>query len=190
MSRPSLYPWIPLVLGAVVCVVGLARAMPQVASSLPSKGAARGLYLTNATGCGECHTPKIPSDVGLVPDLTRQLSGHPAQPRLPPAPRIDGGPWVLLGLATGTAWSGPWGTSFAANLTPDKDTGLGKWTERIFIDAMRTGRHMGQGRLILPPMPVQAIGQFDDDDLSSIFAHLHSLPALRNPVPDPLAPGM
>ena len=55
--------------------------------------------------------------------------------------------------ATNTAWSGPWGVSFTANLTPDPETGLGRWTLRNFMDTIRSGRHMGRGRPILPPMP-------------------------------------
>ena len=55
--------------------------------------------------------------------------------------------------ATNTAWAGPWGVSFTANLTPDKETGLGDWTEEQFIATMRTGKHQGKGRPVLPPMP-------------------------------------
>ena len=58
-----------------------------------------------------------------------------------------------MGAATNTAFAGPWGVSFTANLTPDKETGLGKWTEEMFIATMRTGRHQGKGRPMLPPMP-------------------------------------
>ncbi len=195
MPRQRLRTWTLLVLAAATLgALGLSRAAPSTSTSTAtstsgqlSKAVERGGYLVKAGGCGDCHSPKIPSEVGLVPDSTRLLSGHPSLPRLPPAPRIDGGPWIVVGLATGTAWAGPWGTSFSSNLTPDKDTGMGRWIDRLFIDAMRTGRHMGQGRLILPPMPVQAIGQFNDEDLSSIFAYLQSLPAIRNFVPDPLA---
>ena len=77
---------------------------------------------------------------------------------MPPAPRavrVRGS--AQIG-ATNTAFAGPWGVSFTANLTPDKETGLGKWTEEMFIATMRTGRHQGKGRPILPPMPVQMIG--------------------------------
>ena len=52
-----------------------------------------------------------------------------------------------------TAWSGAWGVSFAANLTPDQNTGLGIWTEDMFLEAIKSGKHMGKGRQILPPMP-------------------------------------
>jgi hypothetical protein len=87
-----------------------------------------------------------------------------------------------------TAWSGPWGQSFAANLTPDKNTGLGIWTEDMFIKAIRTGKHMGTSRDILPPMPWQAFAQMTDADLKGIFAYLQSIPAVTNHVPDPIPP--
>ena len=90
--------------------------------------------------------------------------------------------------ATMTAWNGPWGTSFTANLTPDRETGLGKWTQRNFTDAIRTGRHMGRGRPILPPMPIRMYKNFTDADLDAIFAYLQSIPEVKNRVPEPLPP--
>jgi hypothetical protein len=87
-----------------------------------------------------------------------------------------------------TAWAGPWGVSFTANLTPEQETGLGRWTERDFVDAMRTGRHQGRGRPILPPMPVQNVAALTDADLSAVFAYLRSIPAIRNAVPAPIPP--
>jgi hypothetical protein len=77
---------------------------------------------------------------------------------------------------------------FAANLTPDKNTGLGIWTEDMFIKAIRTGKHMGTSRDILPPMPWQAFAQMTDADLKGIFAYLQSIPAVTNHVPDPIPP--
>jgi hypothetical protein len=120
--------------------------------------------------------------------MTRMLSGHPEGLELPPAPVLPEGPWNVTVAATMTAWSGPWGTSFTANLTPDEETGLGRWTEEQFIEALRTGRHMGRGRQILPPMPWQQIRNLTDEDLRSVFAYLRSIPALANRVPDPLPP--
>ena len=89
-----------------------------------------------------------------------------------------------------TAWSGPWGVSYTANLTPDTLTGLrsGVWTEGLFIKALRTGKHMGTARNILPPMPWQFIGQLSDDDLKAIWAYLGTIPAINNHVPDPISP--
>ncbi|HEX6397459.1 MAG TPA: hypothetical protein VFZ95_08550, partial [Steroidobacteraceae bacterium] len=80
------------------------------------------------------------------------------------------------------------GVSFTANLTPDRDTGLGKWTVRTFTDTIRTGRHLGRGREILPPMPIPAYKNFNDHDLAAIFAYLQSIPAVKNKVPAPRAP--
>ena len=89
-----------------------------------------------------------------------------------------------------TAWVGPWGVSFAANLTPDKSTGLGNWTEEVFIKTFWSGKQMGIGRNLLPPMPWQAVGQLKDKDLKSIFAYLKTIPPIKNKVPDPIPPNM
>ena len=78
--------------------------------------------------------------------------------------------------------------SFTANLTPDPETGLGKWTLQNFTDTIRTGRHMGRGREILPPMPIPMYKNFTDEDLEAIFAYLQSIPAVKNHVPEPLPP--
>jgi hypothetical protein len=87
-----------------------------------------------------------------------------------------------------TAWAGPWGTSFTANLTPDEETGIGRWTERNFVDTVRNARHLGQGRPLLPPMPVWVLQTLSDEDLGAMFAYLRSIPAIRNRVPAPLPP--
>ena len=79
---------------------------------------------------------------GPEPDMTRMLSGSPETSKLPPPP-APAGPWIWSGTADNTAFAGPWGISYAANLTPDKNTGLGIWTEEMFVKAMRTGKHMG-----------------------------------------------
>ena len=93
--------------------------------------------------------------------MKRALSGHP-QDMVVTAPAPASGPWMGSIRPTLTAWSGPWGVSFSANLTPDPETGrLRDFTEEQFIRTMRTGRHQGQGRQILPPMPWPFIGQDD-----------------------------
>src|SRR5262249_5048303 len=107
--------------------------------------------------------------------------------KLPPPPKPFG-PWLVAVAATNTAWAGPWGTSFTANLTPDKETGLGNWTKESFAQTIRTGRHLGRGRPILPPMPIPAYKNFTDDELGAIFTYLQTIPALKNRVPDPLPP--
>jgi hypothetical protein len=97
------------------------------------------------------------------------------------APR---GPWLWAGAATNTACAGPWGISYAANLTPDRNTGLGIWTEEMFVKALRTGRHMGVSREILPPMPWPAFRNATDEDLKAIYAYLGSLTPVLNHVPE------
>ena len=102
----------------------------------------RGGYLVTAMGCNDCHTPWKLGPKGPEPDMSRALSGHPADFVMPPAPK-HAGAWAWSGAATNTAFAGPWGVSFTANLTPDVETGLGRWTADTFIAALRTGRHEG-----------------------------------------------
>jgi hypothetical protein len=85
-----------------------------------------------------------------------------------------------------TAWSGPWGISYGINLTPDENTGIGIWTEEMFVRMIRTGRHMGQSRPVLPPMPIETYSHLTDEDLKAVFAYLRSLPPIENRVPDPV----
>jgi cytochrome c553 len=145
---------------------------------------ARGAYLVKLGGCADCHTPKVMTAQGPVDDKSRAFSGHPADVELPPA-ELGSGPW---GAATAgmTAWAGPWGVSYAANLTTDISTGL--FSEQSFIAAMRTGKKGGIGRDILPPMPWQPLSEASEDDLKAIFAYLRSLPAVHNSVPEPVPP--
>jgi hypothetical protein len=78
--------------------------------------------------------------------------------------------------------------SYAANITPDQNTGLGIWTEEMFIKAIRTGRHMGTSREILPPMPWPAFRNASDDDLKAIYMYLRTIKSVVNHVPDPQPP--
>jgi mono/diheme cytochrome c family protein len=151
---------------------------------------ARGKYLVNAGHCNDCHSPKVFTAKGPVPDNTRLLSGYPAASTLPEIPKnvIAPDKWGALASNDFTAWAGPWGVSFARNLTPDTATGLGSWTPEMFIKAMRTGKDMGEGRNILPPMPWPSLAQTTDGDLRAIFAYLKSLKPIENAVPDPISP--
>ena len=148
----------------------------------------RGQYLVNTGGCGDCHTPVKMGKNGPEPDAARLLSGHPRTLTMPPVPKLPPGPWLVVSSATNTAWAGPWGVSFTANLTPDVETGLGAWTASQFADTMRTGKHLGAGRELLPPMPISAYKNFNDADLEAIFAYLQAIPAVKNRVPAPLPP--
>jgi len=165
-----------------------AAAVTAAASSSAAAQLARGEHLVLTSGCHDCHTPLKMGDRGPEPDMTRMLSGHPQTMALPPAPKAAG-PWLVAVTATNTAWAGPWGTSFTANLTPDRETGLGAWTKETFTAALKTGRHEGRGREILPPMPIPAYKNFTTDELEAIFTYLQSIPAVSNRVPQPLPPG-
>lgn len=147
----------------------------------------RGEYLVSSMGCGDCHTPMKMGANGPEPDVTRLLSGHPQDMTMPPPPAMSG-PWVGSFAATFTAWAGPWGVSYTKNLTPDMETGLGKWTEENFVATIRTGREMGKGREILPPMPIPAIQHMTDEDLRAIYAYLRTIPVIKNKVPEPIPP--
>jgi mono/diheme cytochrome c family protein len=152
----------------------------------PSDRVARGRYLVDTTACHDCHSPKKMGPNGLEIDWSRALSGHPEDSALPAPPPVSSGPWVATAAWDLTAWSGPWGISYAFNLTPDENTGIGSWSEETFIQAIRTGRHMGVARPILPPMPWFVYRNLNDEDLKSVYAYLRSLPPIKNRVPEPV----
>ncbi len=176
---------------AVLLMLTTALLAPGAVSAQDSAAGAqvkRGEYLVTVGGCHDCHTPWIMGSNGPEPDMKRGLSGHP-QDIVIRAPAKVAEPWSSASSPTNTAWSGPWGVSFTANLTPDPDTGvLRDVTEQQFIQTMRTGRHQGQGRQILPPMPWPAYSNMTDDDLKAVFAYLRQVPPVKNKVPDPLPP--
>ena len=187
LKRPGL-DFARLTAAALACAVSTLPAFAAETRGAPGADKiARGKYLVTITGCNDCHTPFKMGPNGPAPDMSRMLSGHPESFALPPAPAAQG-PWVVAAAATNTAWSGPWGVSFTSNLTPDPDTGLGSWTLRNFVDTMRSGRHLGVGRQILPPMPIPMYKQMTDEDLEAVYAYLKSIPAVKNRVPQPLPP--
>jgi mono/diheme cytochrome c family protein len=170
-----------------IAVLGLAAASCTAQGAADeqltkAKRAERGKYLVTIGGCNDCHTPFKLGPNGPEPDMTRMLSGHPQN--LPMPPVTTTAPWGWTGAATNTAFAGPWGVSYAFNLTPDEHTGIGIWTEEIFMNTIRNGRHWGVGRPILPPMPWFNYREMSDEDLRSVYAYLRTIPAVRNIVPD------
>jgi len=143
----------------------------------------RGKYLVRIGGCHDCHTPLRMGPRGPEPDMSVMLSGHPQALVMPPPPALSA-PWMFAGAATSTAFAGPWGISYAINLTPDDETGIGLWSEQVFVNALKTGRHMGVGRPIMPPMPWSSTAAMTDDDLKAIYAYLRSIQPRKNQVPD------
>lgn len=160
-----------------------ARSEQNDAAAAMKARVARGAYLVNIGGCNDCHTPFKMGPHGAEPDRSRLLSGHPESLKMPAPPKPNG-PWLWSGAATNTAFAGPWGVSYAANLTPDRLTGIGTWNEDTFIKTIRTGRHWGVSRPILPPMPWQNVRGLTDDDLKAVYAYLRSIRPIKNQVPD------
>ena len=149
----------------------------------------RGHMLVLGGVCHDCHTPKKFGPNGPEADMDRMLSGHPQDAKInAPIKNDPKSPWQIHANDHLTAWTGAWGVSFAANLTPDQNTGLGIWTEQMFVDAIKKGKHMGTSRQILPPMPWNWYGQLPDEDLKAIFAYLKSIKPIANRVPVPLGP--
>jgi hypothetical protein len=168
-----------------VVLIGVASSILAAENPAQKSPVERGKYLATTMGCHDCHTPKKMGPNGPEPDFSRTLIGHPENTKLPAPPKLDGS-WVTAGNSDFTAWVGPWGISYASNLTPDENTGLGIWTEEMFLKAMKTGRHMGTSRPILPPMPWPNVGAATDADQKALFAYLKSLPPVKNRVPDPV----
>ena len=175
-----------LLIGVVAAACGSPAPPPQAPATAASNvSAERGKYIVSTSGCHDCHTPLKMGPNGPEPDMTRALSGHPASEKVEKGPALSG-PWMAAMSHTGTAWSGPWGISYTANLTPDRNNGIGIWTEDMFLRAIREGKHMGTSRPILPPMPWQVYRNLTDDDLKSVFAYLQTVPPIANRVPDPI----
>jgi len=156
-------------LGATFVGFGLVAAGLSLGAAKPGEKAAgkaesvveRGRYLATIAGCNDCHTP---GTLYGGPDFKRALAGSEV------------------------GWQGPWGISFARNLTPDPETGLGKWTEAEIVNALKTGVKK-DGSVLLPPMPWPNTSQMSDADLHALVAYLRSLPPVKHAVPAALPPG-
>lgn len=148
-----------------------------------------GEFLVMVGDCDACHSPKQFGPEGPKIDMSRRLSGHPEGTQLPPVDTSLIGPYVYFSNDL-TAAIGPWGITCSANLTPDNETGIGTWQPEMFINAMRTGKHLGvkEGRPIMPPMPWENLNRLSDEDLKAMFIYLKSMPAVKNKVPDPIPP--
>jgi hypothetical protein len=177
----------------VLSIVGcMSTKQNDAEESYPVSQIQHGRQLVAASNCSDCHSPKIwtPED-DLTPDPERLMSGHPEGTPLPDLPyeNIGAEGWESVVYTTDmTVWVGPWGVSFTANLTPDADTGIGSWTPDMFIETMRTGKHMGLGRELIAPMPWEDYANYSDDDLMAIYAYLRTLKPIGNRVPAPIAP--
>jgi mono/diheme cytochrome c family protein len=139
-------------------VLAFASITPVVAADPP---AVRGKYLVNLGGCFDCHTPGY---FFGKPDMTRYLGGSEVGFEIPDL-----------------------GVFYGPNLTPDKDTGLGSWTDAQIAAALTTGVRP-DGRVLAPIMPWPAFANLTKDDVGAIVAFLRSLPPVKNKVPGPFGP--
>ena len=162
---------------------GTNEPMPVASLADDSAALQRGKYLVEIVGCNDCHTPFKMTERGPEPDMSRMLSGHPQGVKLPEIKLDASKGWAFAGSSTNTAFAGPWGVTYSANLTPDIMTGMGIWREENFVNAIRNGKHWGTARPIMPPMPWQAFSKMSDYDLKSIYAYLRSIPPISNEVP-------
>ncbi|MDE0484097.1 MAG: c-type cytochrome [Candidatus Poribacteria bacterium] len=170
------------IFGLTILFIGVIIAISIQSVESQNDMVERGKYLVDAVAaCGYCHTPRVRAEY----NMNMYLAGHPAGESIPRYNfrMIQQGIFMLTAPQL-TAFSAPFGTSFASNLTPDNETGLGEWTEKMFIDAMRTGRHQGNpnNREILPPMPIKHYAQMSDADLKAIWAYLRTIKPVKNEV--------
>ena len=142
--------------------------VPVIPSDYPPEQVARGKYLAEILACGVCHT-----DGALVgePDMTRHFAGS----------------------STGTAYSNPLvvkkpGVVYPANITPDPETGIGRWNDDALMRLLRTGVD-AHGEQQLPVMPWPAYARIVEEDAPAIIAFLRSLEPVRNKVPKNVEPG-
>ena len=151
-----------------------------------------GQHLVSMGGCNDCHTPKVMTNMGPVPDTAMFLAGHPANVPPPEVNRTEMESKGLIVTNDLSVWIGPWGISYAANLTPDA-TGTGGWSEEQFLRVFRGGKAKGIeiNRLLLPPLNFVAEGlnhAASDEELKAIFAYLKSIKPVDNVVPAPVSP--
>lgn len=164
-------------------------ASPTPAEPTEESVISHGEYLVAIMGCNDCHSPKRmgPNGPEIIPEL--MLSGFPADR---PIVKFDS-ELIKEGFSMFypdlTAGAGPWGVSFAGNLTPH-ETGMGNWTEAQFKKALTEGKFKGldDSRMLLPPMPWTNYIGMKDADIHAMFAYFQSITAVENIVPAPIPP--
>lgn len=195
-TREVSYPGFSILLMALFLLVILSSCndknydkVPEEKQMTQADSIKKGEYIVATIGCTDCHTPKRMGERGPEDVPGMFLAGYPQNDSLPPLSMdaLNKG-WILFS-PNFTATVGPWGISYAANLTPD-DTGIGTWTKEQFVTTLREGKFKGHksGRDILPPMPWQNFAKLTDEDLESMFKYLKSIDPVKNAVPAPVPP--
>lgn len=148
---------------------------------------ANGEHLVTIAGCHDCHSPKRlgPNGPEIIPES--MLSGYAANRPLPAFDTALAKKGIIQINEDMTAAAGPWGISFASNLTPDA-TGVGSWPFENFKTALRHGKAKGiqSGRSLLPPMPWFNYKAMTDEELKAIHAYLKTVKPVKNIAPDPI----
>lgn len=150
-----------------------------------------GEHLVTIAGCNDCHTPKKMTPQGPVDDTTLMLSGHPQNMPAPDVNRKDLESKGYILTATFTAWVGPWGITYSANLTPD-ETGTGTWTEDQFVYALKNmvSKGLPGSRPLLPPMALMPVKFMQDAELRAIYAYLRTIKPVKNMSVQPTPPAL
>jgi mono/diheme cytochrome c family protein len=141
---------------AILAAALLAGAAAQAQTAAPKERLQRGEYLAAIMDCAGCHTPGI---LLGKPDMARKFAGSEVGFQIP-------------GL----------GIFYPPNLTPDKETGLGSWSEQDIVKAVRTGARP-DGRMLAPAMPYQSYSKLTDADALALASYLKSLPPVRHQAP-------
>jgi mono/diheme cytochrome c family protein len=197
--------YLPLIAGlalAAICFPGCSENKPaepattSTATEKPSFGGYEsqvkwGEHLVAVGGCNDCHTPKKMTPRGPIDDTTLMLSGHPEQLAAPDVDRKATEGKGLVVTQDFTAWVGPWGISYSANLTPD-ETGTGNWTESQFLYAIKNmiSKGLPGSRPLMPPMSMMPVKNMTDDELKAVFAYLRTVKPIKNHSVQPTAPAL
>jgi mono/diheme cytochrome c family protein len=160
ISRKSA-PYGTALAAATVLAAAAALSIPPMANAQDKATIDRGKYLVTLASCTDCHTPGF---FFGKPDAARFLGGSEVGFEIPG-----------LGVFVGP------------NLTSDKETGLGNWTDAQIVAALKTGERP-DGRVLAPIMPWKALASLTDADALAIVAYLRSLPEVKNKVPGPIGP--
>jgi hypothetical protein len=175
-----------VVFGLIACTSGAAKTEPASVIISNDSLVKRGSYLVNSIGCDDCHTPKTFGPNGPELDMEHRFGGYLAtNPKSKVNTSVMKDGWILFGMDLTTS-VGPWGQSYAANISSDA-TGIGNWTEEQFFRALREGKSKGlkESRPLLPPMPWFVYKNMNDTDIRSIFAYLKTTKPVENRVPGP-----
>src|SRR5687767_2244328 len=127
-----------------------------------------GENLVKNGGCHDCHTPKKMGPNGPENDMSLMLSGHPAKQPPSDFDAKEAAKKGLIVTQTFTSWTGPWGVTYAVNLTSDS-TGIGAWKEDQFVKALKERKWMGLDgtRPLMPPMSMMPACDMRDDELKA-----------------------